>query len=301
MVDHKKKQTTETKLVAAVVALLAFAVIIVIVASRGGNDNNGGKVEEGPWGDLTILKTTLTGDPYLNYYEVDGANELEDVTNPEKSVYLLIGVQKEINSSELVTIGEYLDSGGHVIIADDGNLSERISNYTFGRTGGKVDLLGKRYLVDKLFSEPDGTDRGFEYNLSFIKGDTKEIEGRRFSTLVHAPNGMTFTGPGRPIMWTTKMLTVVDMNNNWSIDNDPPDMYLKFGDMGVEFNTGPGGGMITYISSSGLFTDNVFERFQNGDFVLSYIHSLIPDGGDVILDHSKQTTSYSPHTFIIPD
>ncbi|MFW3146926.1 MAG: hypothetical protein ACMUIE_08965 [Thermoplasmatota archaeon] len=297
MTEEKGKRSTESLLLAIGLAFLVIVILIIVVFPRD-TSNNGGDEEKGPWRDLTNFKATVSGYEYFDYKEVKGTGELDDVSNPEKTVYILIGIQREMNSSELVDMGKFLDRGGHIIIADDGTNANRITEYLYGRTGGNVEFTGNRYLVDKLFSESEGSDRGYEYNLSFIKGDTKSIFGTRYSLLVHSPNGLMSDGPGRPVIWTTKYLTVEDVNGNWQMDNDPPDRFLPYGNISVEYDAGDGS--VTYISSTGLFTDNVFNRYQNGDFVISYIYSLIPQGGDVLVDLSKQNTSTSPHNVKIP-
>ncbi|MFO8052134.1 MAG: hypothetical protein R6V01_10635 [Thermoplasmatota archaeon] len=299
MPDEYRKGSADSKLISFVIVLMIIAALAIIVISTGIRNDDGSEEEEsGPWKDLTIMKTTLNGDTYLSYDEIDGPGNLDGVQSPEKSVYMLIGIQENLNSTEVVSIGKYLDRGGHVIIADDGTRSERISNYTFGRTGGKVNMLGHRYLVDKKFTDPDTADGGYDYNLSFIKAQSMKIEGEDYLTLVHAPKGMNYTGPGTELLTTTKMLTVVDTNDNWQMDLE--DIYMQYGTIGVRFEAGDNGGSITFISSTGLFTDNVFDRYQNGDFLLTYLGSMLPDGGKVLLDQSKQITSYSPHTEVIP-
>ena len=162
-----------------------------------------------------------------------------------------------------------------------------------------MNFTGHRYLVDRLFSDPEG-DRGFVYNVSFIKGDTFNLKGTRYELLLHSPNGMEFTGPGRPLVWTTKQLTVVDLNDNWQMDLEG-DKYIQFGDIMVEYDIGTNGGRITYVTTTGLFTDNIFEMYQNEAFIRAYLYSLLPTGGDVVLDTSKQWERFSPHTEILPE
>ncbi|MBN1538511.1 MAG: hypothetical protein JW939_00060, partial [Candidatus Thermoplasmatota archaeon] len=118
--------------------------------------------------------------------------------------------------------------------------------------------------------------------------------------LLHSPNGLDFTGPGTPLVWTTKKLTVIDMNDNWKMDLEG-DRYSEFGDMMIEYDIGSNGGKITYISTTGLFTDNVFDKYENEEFIRAYIHSLIPNGGRVLLDTSKQWERYSPHVTVLPE
>jgi len=298
-VSETRKSRQRTVVGILVIFAVVLILMIVMIYPREEGEQGNGDGRKGPWRDLDSFKRSISEIDFFNYYEVDGADELGDVATPSESVYLLIGLETSVNSSELVDMGNYLDSGGHIIVADDGVEAQRITNYLYGRAGGKVNFTGHRYLVDRLFSDPEG-DRGFVYNVSFVKGDTFNLMGNRYELLFHAPNGMEFTGPGRPLAWTTKQLTVVDLNDNWQMDLEG-DKYLQFGDMMVEYDIGSNGGKITYITTTGIFTDNVFERSENEAFIRAYLYSLLPTGGDVILDNSNQWGRYSPHTAVLPD
>ena len=114
--------------------------MMVLIYPRNDDENGNGEQRAGPWKDLGKFKSSISEVPYFNYYEIKGAKELGDVTDPQGSVFLMVGLETSVNSSELVAIGNYLDDGGHVIIADDGNEANRISDYLQGRMGGKVNF-----------------------------------------------------------------------------------------------------------------------------------------------------------------
>ncbi len=297
-VAEDSKLNRRSLLGALVIASMVIVVMIVLVYPRGDGGGGNDDVREGPWRDVDKFKASISEIQYFNYYEVDGSEELDEVLTAEKSVYLLIGLETPLNSSDLVDIGEYIDRGGHVIVADDGTHAQRLSDYLVGRAGGKVNFTGHRYLVDRLTGDPEG-DTGYVSNFSFIKGDTFPLNNQRYDLLLHSPNGLEFNGPGRPLAWSTKQLTVIDMNDNWQMDF-MIDKYVAFGDFVVEYDAGPNGGRVTYISTTGLFTDNVYGLYQNEGFVRGYIYSLLPEGGDVIYDPSYQWNKYSPHTTVLP-
>lgn len=300
-VAEKSKFNRRTLLGALVIAAMVIIIMVVLIYPRdGGGGNGNGDERQGPWKDMDDFKRSISEVPYFSYYEVNGAEELVEVNDPQKSVYLLIGLETGLNSSELVEIGEYLDDGGHVIVADDGTNAQRLSDYLVGRAGGNVTFTGHRYLVDKLFSDPDG-DPGWVINISFIKGDTFHINNQRYELLLHSPMGLEFNGPGFPIIWTTKQLTVIDLNDNWQMDSPNVDKYKEYGDIAVYYDIGDNGGRITYISTTGFFTDNVFDQYENEGFIRGYIYSLIPDGGEVVYDPSHQWNRYSPHITVLPD
>ncbi len=298
MPDEKK--SNRSLLFFAMVVLLIVTVIVaaMLFSGRGGDNDGKGDSRDGPWKDLDKFKASVSDVPYFNYYEVKGPRELAEVDVPPNSVYLLIGLEEGVNSTELVSMGEYLDEGGHIIVADDGTNANRISDYLQGRAGGKVTFTGSRYLVDKLFSDPSD-DRGYVYNISFIKGFNLPLNNQVYDLLFHSPNGLEFGGPARTVMTTTKNLTVIDQNDNWQMDL-VEDKYKPYGPVGVEFDIGTSGGRITYISTTGFFTDNVYDLYDNEAFIRGFIYNSIPQGGDVILDQSKQVNRYSPHTAVLP-
>jgi hypothetical protein len=296
-----EKKSNRSLLFFAMVVLLIVTVIVaaMLFSGRGGDNDGNGNGQKGPWKDLDKFKASINEVPYFNYYEVKGPKELSEVDDPPNSVYLLIGLEEGVNSTELVSMAEYLDEGGHILVADDGTNANRISDYLQGRAGGKVTFTGSRYLVDKLFSDPSD-DRGYVVNISFIKGFNLPLNNEVYDLLYHAPKGLEFGGPARTVMTTTKNLTVIDMNDNWQMDL-VDDKYKPYGPVGVEFDIGSNGGRITYISTTGFFTDNVFDLYDNEVFIRGFIYNSIPQGGDVILDPSKQVNRYSPHTDVLPD
>jgi len=298
-VPDEKKSDRTLLFFAMVVLLIVMVIVSAMLFSGRGDNNNNGNEKMGPWKDLEMFKGSINAVPFFNYYEVKGPKKLAEVDDPAKTVYMLIGLEEGVNSTELVYLGEFLDLGGHIIVADDGTHANRISDYLQGRAGGKVKFTGSRYLVDKIFSNPS-EDRGYLYNLSFVKGYNIPLNNEVYDLLYHSPNGLEFGGPARTVLTTTKNLTVIDLNDNWKMDL-VEDKYKPYGPVGVEFDIGSKGGRITYISTTGFFTDNVFDLYDNEAFIRSFIYNSIPQGGDVILDPSKQVNRYSPHTDVLPD
>jgi hypothetical protein len=297
-VPDEKKSNRSLLFFAMVVLLIVTVIVAAMLFSGSGGDNGDGNEDNGPWKDLDSFKASISEIPYFNFYEVNNPEKLDEVDDPGRTVYLLIGLEEGVNSTELVSMGDFLDEGGHVIVADDGTNANRISDYLQGRAGGKVTFTGNRYLVDKLFSDPSD-DRGYVYNLSFVKGYNLPLNNEVYDLLYHSPNGLEFGGPARTVMTTTKNLTVIDQNDNWQMDL-VEDKYKPYGPVSVEFDIGTKGGRITYISTTGFFTDNVYGLYDNEVFIRGFIYNSIPQGGDVILDNSKQVNRYSPHTDVLP-
>jgi hypothetical protein len=78
------------------------------------------------WGDLQVIKTHLS-ESGLRVTTIDDKHQISDIDDYKESILLIIGVQKEFSSQDFNDIHALLKNGGNVIIADDGNLSNRIS------------------------------------------------------------------------------------------------------------------------------------------------------------------------------
>jgi hypothetical protein len=292
------------------ILLLAVVVIFVLVAvilffpptGDGNGDDNGNGDDKGPWKDLTKMKGSISGERLFNYLEIEGPLSLEEQTNEEEMAYMMIGVESELTSEEIVAIRDFTLEGGSVIIADDGMNSNRLSNFTIGLTGGRAEFTGHNYLVDKFTGEPS-SDPGWVHNIRFIKGYSLPIGGRVYSLLVDQPKGLYVTGDGYPVLTTTKNLTIIDINDNGEMDmaNGEFEPHVPFGPFAARYDIGDNGGSITYFSTTGLFTDSMFDEAENEQFLKAYLFSLLPTGGRVVLDDSKQVRGTSPHTMVIPE
>ncbi len=303
MTEEKERRPGLIILLLAVVAVFVIVAVIILFPPGGGGDGDGNDTEEvGPWRDLTKMKASLSEVTIFNFLEAEGPSDLDAELNPEDTVYMLIGLQQNLTSEDIVSIKDFAERGGKVIVADDGIAANRLSNFMQGTSKGKVEFTGKAYLVDSLLVEGAGSDPGWVHNIRFIKGYSLIRQNDPHNVLIDRPKGLVISGEGRPILTTIKNLTVIDMNENGEMDlqDDNKDLYAPYGPMAVEFNVGDSGGKVTYFSSTGLFTDSMFSETENEEFIREYIRSLIPLGGDVLLDDSKQTTSYSPHTAVIP-
>ena len=140
-------------------------------------------------------------------------------------------------------------------------------------------------------------------NITFIKGYSFPVRGQIYNILAHSPKGMEATGIYVPVATTTMELTIVDLNDDgkMGMHNNEFEPHIEYGPFGVKYAIGDKGGSITTFSTTGFLTDTMYSEASNEGFFRGYILSMIPDGGDVVLDDSKQAHSYSPHTYEIPE
>lgn len=293
--------------------LLTLPVLVSIIAASwisGCFDTEEGddpqREEGGPWKDLKDMKKAISGVTIFNYGEVTGPGDLNGITNPENTVYLLIGLEKNITTSDHNSIKSFIKKGGMVIVADDGTRANRLSDLPLLEGVDGPDFVGKKYLVDNTLPEKEmGADPGFEFNTSFVKSRSIS-RGQSFDLVIHEPRGIDNTEDQNIIMRTTKELTVIDMNSNGEMDLGDPDkkessdQFKPYGAIAVEYAIGENGGGILFVSTTGFFTDNVFNRWDNDDWFKNYLYSILPEGGTVLLDPSKQMYNYSPHLVKIP-
>lgn len=287
-----------------VVAVLMIAAVILVFPPENGDGNGGENGEEvGLWKDLSDMKASISEVTVFNYNEVNSPQELDSVQDPGDTVYMLIGVESNLTSSDLVSISEFSKRGGHVIIADDGTKANRLSNYTISLLGGKATFMGHDYLVDRKVTDPLDSGTGWIHNVRFIKGYSFPIRGQQYNILADKPRGLNLTGDPHLVVTTTKELTVVDLNDNGIMDQHNGDFepFYPYGPFGARYDAGTNGGSISFFSTTGFFTDSMYSEAQNEGFLRAYLYSLIPNGGDILLDDSKQMYSYSPHRSVIPD
>ncbi|MDG6225404.1 MAG: hypothetical protein QCI82_07815 [Candidatus Thermoplasmatota archaeon] len=288
--------STERKgriVVAAFIVVAMLFMIGLIVWGPRGEPKEKERIESGPWSDLKGFKRTVNDFSTIKYYEVSSPMTLSTTDDPSKTLYMLIGIEKPLNSSEFFTIRDFIHSGGKVLVADDGTLANDLGLIPKSTGNGEVEFLGHPYIVQAMQGE---SDTGFQGNRSFVKTQAN-INGRILNVITHDPMGLNHTGSGNVVLKTTKQLTVVDLNRNYV--QELSDLYKPFGPIAVEYQLGDNGGGIVFFSTTGLFTDNVFKLEDNEAFTRSYIVTLLPEGGSILFDPSKQASSRSPHRTVL--
>jgi hypothetical protein len=304
-VEEKRKISPGLVMLGIIIVVILVIAGIILIFPPKGDDNGGGngdKPEVGPWKDLTKMKASVSEVRVFNYNEVNSPQDLDSVQDPEDTVYLLIGIESNLTSADLVSISDFCEKGGKVIIADDGTKANRLTDYTISLIGGKATFMGHDYLVDRTATDTVESGTGWVHNIRFIKGYSFPIKGQQYNVLADKPRGLNLTGDPHYVVTTTKELTIVDMNDNGIMDqhNGEFEPHYPYGAFGARYDAGTNGGSITFFSTTGMFTDSMYAESQNEGFLRAYLYSLLPEGGDLLLDDSKQMMSYSPHRKIIP-
>ncbi len=298
MTEEKKGRHPEKAIMVIAVSALILIIGVSIYFDGDGGGGGNDEVNDGPWSDLDKLKRSLGEIPAFQYSEVRSTDELDSIQKPGNAVYMLIGIERELNTSNYISIKNFIMGGGFVIIADDGTNANRLGDLPISEGEKRIDFIGKPYLVDSTLTEPID-DRGYLFNKYFIRAYST-IRDKNYEVIIHRPNGLNSSDGGNTLLATSKQLTVMDMNENEIIDDDPPDKFAPYGPIAIEYRIGSNDGGIVYISSTGLFTDNVFDLKNNEAWFRAYLTQFLPSGGRVLLDTSKQSSSMSPHDEAIP-
>lgn len=298
--EPPSRKRPELMLLAIAVALLLVTIVLYLVFPRGGGDDIDD--DKGPWRDMTKFKYALNGLNDYTYKEISGTQDLTLLTTPSDSLYILIGLEEELASSDLTRIKGFLEGGGKVMVIDDGTNANDLSDFLQGSSGGRVQFTGHKYLVDKRLTDL-GDDRGFLYNLNFVKCLVHPDIYYPLEIIAHRPNGFGLPDLGSGMLKCKMNLTVIDNNDNEEMDLE--DTFRSYGPVCVEVDIGTNGGVVQYFSTSGIFTDNVMDiqtggQKNNERFVLANLDHLLPSGGHIYYDPSKQTNAFSPHNEILP-
>lgn len=194
---------------------------------------------------------------------------LKHISTPERTLFLVIGVEKNYNQDELNAIVEFIKSGGKAIIADDFGFGNTVAdalstNETGIKFSGKL-LLSENFNLNKSFPVVNAS-----WNNSFYK------------LLTNAPSALITKGDVTLIAVSGND-AYLDLNDNKAVDlgerlSVPIMAELKFGK-----------GSAILISDPGLFTNEVWSNseFDNSKFVLALVDKLLPEGGRIIIDESR--------------
>jgi len=267
-------------------ALLSLFVLVIVtsagcISKDGGSNGGNGDIDEtNQWSDLSLfhsfLKQGYSTQVTLSSTEVDYAPE------PPKSLLVVVGFEKEFTEDEISSIKWFVKNGGHVLIADDGTLSQALAQYY------QVDYSDQHYQM---------LDHRYVKNWDFIP-----VEGRIGSTvydiLLNDPSPINCTAPSKGVLietknFTTTEFTVLDIN-----DNGEMDLHDVVGPFTICVTVYQDMGSISFLGGTGMLINDLWERddYQNKNFIQSFVASKVSQNdGYVILDVGKQLGQNSGH------
>jgi len=262
-----------------------------------------GEVEKVLDDDNSLEVMSLVGSPTI----------LRDVKNPEKTLYIAIGVEKPYRASEKQILNDFVKAGGKVIIADDYGYADDISN-EYGVTFYGQTMWDQYYLANDSFPV-------VMVNLSLD----------HYLLLLSEPTGLANQSYEDPLKgeFTYTMIangsekSYVDRNNNHRIDpadahdNIPVVLMVQYNMLANQNKDISPVGRIMFVSDTSPFTDDMFINMNtlrqrvasddgfylrgsptlpfnltsmkgtNHEFIKNLIDYLLPAGGTVIFDEGR--------------
>lgn len=209
---------------------------------------------------------------------------LNDTKNPEKTLYIAIGIEKKYDNSEILALIDFVGKGGKILIADDFGYANSISK-EYG-----IEFYGKRLY-----------DINYEGNTSFIKIDANMSFGN-FNLTFDRPTALKI----EPVETEeiTKLTYSVSPKNQTNILSDKQSWIDENDDGAIDFTEKISEplplikhvekleepfGSIVFISDSSLFINDMWDKSDNAEFSLELVDFLLPNGGEVIFDESRHT------------
>jgi hypothetical protein len=222
---------------------------------------------------------------YDMYTMIGSPTMLRNVDQPEKTLYIAMGVEKEYKQAEVESLKDFYNRGGKIIVADNHDLANSFSQ------DFEVNYYGQTFW-----------DANYTYNVSFsmvratVFGSSDATD--TYGLVLNRPTGLWSrpNASGISVLAAGSKESYVDRNNNGFID-----IYDAQGRIPiiVQYEKKPSTGVIIFMSSSGMFMDDQIDKgggpngtqwqFNNNKQFLKDLieNKLLPTGGKIIVDESR--------------
>jgi hypothetical protein len=265
-----------TKLIWSVVGIILLGMVIAsevyLLASM--EDNTLSTSVEG-WTGASEFADELNRMDYDVKPLLTTSSLLQEEDEPERTLFISLGPEREYTLSEVHTIKKFVDRGGRVLLADDsGNSNELASRFDVNFVQGQ--------LYDQNFvSNPDLVK--FKVSVPFFDG----------FILMNKPASLTFS-TGQALIASTSSAWV-DRNGNGINDNVTTNQGEAQGVRYLAVISEPdfsesGSGTCLMISDPSLFMNGMINEEGNLDLAMAMVDHLLPLGGKVIFDDSVHSS-----------
>ncbi len=155
-----------------------FLIVVLIIITLNtslcfGDDKNDAPEPEGQWWDLSYFNEFLEYDFEVTYKEEVGSKFINDISDPDNTLYIVVGIDEPFNKLEAEALYSFVESGGKLLVAGD--------------VAGNINPLAEKFDIE--YSEHVILDRMFDYNYTFIPVDVDSGE-TSFIILAHSPLGL---------------------------------------------------------------------------------------------------------------
>jgi hypothetical protein len=249
------------------------------------------------WVDLSKLVDYLTTNAKFDFQSVKYAETVSSVKEHERTLLFIIGVENAFTPDELVIIPKFIEQGGKMILADDTNLSTQLTLHNF-----KVEFTNHRVLDDNHLYYDNESYSIFTFAEAIIDGSSYQIIFNEPKGLLFANGKPTIDDVGIEIIaasssykpptdYQPSTFSVLDMNDN-GISGELEDIL---GPIPLIVRVYYGMGEVILVSDSGLFIDDLWDRYDNAEFIAALIATLLPAGGKILYFYGKHVNRYSGH------
>ena len=207
-----------------------------------------------------------TGKVYGFYSILGSPLALKDIEDPERTVYLALDVEREYRDSEVGALQDFHDAGGAIIIADNGEKSNGLSE--------KLDIYYR--VAYKIHPDPD----------PYHSNGTSDEPIKVNATLGQKDYILAFYHPAE--------MDIIPFTFAITPPNIVPQLDQIAPNFAIMINRTIERGPIVFLSDAHLFTNEMFHAGggngsvgDNGQFLLDLIELALPSGGKLLFDESR--------------
>lgn len=253
--------------VAGLVAVLLLAPVVVNADGRHLSAYAEGDEEAG------LARTALEGRASQVEAYLSTPHQLADVSEPAKTLLVILGPERRYAEGETQAILDFLQDGGHVLLADEGGYGTDIAREVgFGFVGETV-LDTKNHLGDPTLVVADVT------------------ADRDYRVLFNAPTALQpLSNAGAyEVLAQTSSAEYPDGSYLDRNRNDEIDIADTAGPFPLVVRTQYGAGTLVLVADTGLFMDAQVKLidYENDDLIAALAASMVPADGLVLVDEAR--------------
>jgi len=258
-----------------VLALITALVIITVTAIYRGNENTAQlSAYSDNWNDISDFREQLESLNYDTSAILSSPVILNDIDDPEDTLFIVTGVEREYSVSEINAIKNFNSRGGSIIMADD-----------FGHGNGLSEEFKVTIWNQRLWDEQ------YVRNPSFVVIDVNDFRagGTTFSgqIILNDPSAIR-TSEGRVLARSTESSWLDTNDNEQKEMSEPYRSYQVVVEITpVYSDTSAKAGNITFISDPSIFINDMWGMANNSLFLNMLVFRHLPSGGEVIFDESR--------------
>lgn len=287
-----------------IAALLIFSTSVTAVVLMRGLGASQMSIYSDDWNDLSMFRDELERNGYEVAHVAASPTYLNEVEDPEKTLFVVAGMEREYHWTELFAISVFIQRGGSVLIADD---------FGFGNSFFEdFSYFAEEDMVGDMLVESDHFDTGIEYRLS-----DRPVLDHTYETDPRLVKLYTDTTPTYELILNEPSAFVkVDRNTGYRDHVSMKDLYAHtspgswididgngsrdIGETGgpfevaMSFSKGGGAGTLYLVSDPSIFMNEMWELADNDDFTIFLVRESLPEGGCVVFDESVHRTEAWP-------